>query len=43
MDDEYDLHVETIIEEEEKGGPARLVLVVRGFSDRLVAGSPIMG
>ena len=31
MDDEYFLDVQTIIKEDETGGPARLVLVVRGF------------
>ena len=37
MDDEYFLDVQTIIKEDETGGPARLVLVVRGFPDRHVA------
>ena len=37
MDDEYFLDVQTIIKEDENGGPARLVLVVRGFPDRDVA------
>jgi len=37
MDDEYFLDVQTIIKEDESGGPARLVLVIRGFPDRDVA------
>ena len=37
MDDEYFLDVETIIKEDETDGPARLVLVVRGFPHRDVA------
>ena len=37
MDDEYFLDVRTIIKEDENGGPARLVLVDRGFPDRDVA------
>ena len=36
-DDEYFFDVQTIIKEDETGGPARLVLVVRGFPDRDVA------
>ena len=43
MDDEYFLDVQTIIKGDESGGPARLVLVVRGFPDLHVRVASVIG